>query len=72
MTTGPTVPASLLLTDNVGVPTPGNYTYEVVRADPNQPAVSLGQIVVQVQKGNATTPPSVTSVPPTPVTTARC
>jgi len=69
VTTGPTVPASLLLTDNVGVPTPGNYTYDVVRADPNQPAVSLGQIVVQVQKGNATTVPSVTSVPPTPVTT---
>ena len=57
-------PASLLLTDNVGVPTPGNYTYEVVRADLNQPAVSLGRIVVQVQGGNATTGHTV---PPTTV-----
>ena len=49
--TGPSPLGFISLEDNVGVPAPGSYTYQVVQSEPNQAPVSLGQITLQVLTG---------------------
>jgi hypothetical protein len=64
--TGPMVPTALAIADNVGVPNPGSFTYEIVQVGPNQTPVTLGRLAVQVLQGTGSA--ATTNSTPAPAT----